>query len=63
MVTTVKIRLLNLLSRSQDILKVDQERINSCISDSIRKNGGTHMDYKRNWVLVDKMVAELRKPV
>ena len=44
------------------ILKADQERINRCISDLIRKDGGTHLDYKRNWVLVDKMVAELRKP-
>jgi hypothetical protein len=44
------------------ILKSDQERINNCISDYIRKNGGTHMDYKRNWVLVDKMVADTRKP-
>lgn len=44
------------------ILKADQERINRCISDQMRKDGGTHLDYKRNWVLVDKMVAELRKP-
>lgn len=44
------------------ILKADQERINRCISEQIRKNGGTHLDYTRNWVLVDKMVAELRKP-
>ncbi|MDD2582149.1 MAG: PilZ domain-containing protein [Desulfuromonadaceae bacterium] len=44
------------------ILKADQERINSCIGDMIRKNGGTHMDYKRNWVLVDKMAADDRKP-
>ncbi len=44
------------------ILKADQERINSCISDSMRKSGGTHLDYKRNWVLVDKMVADARKP-
>ena len=43
------------------ILKADQERINSCISDLTRKDGGTHLDYKRNWVLVDKMVADLRK--
>jgi hypothetical protein len=43
------------------ILKADQERINSCISESIRKSGGTHLDYKRNWVLVDKMVADIRK--
>jgi len=44
------------------ILKADQERINGCISDSIRKDGGTHLDYTRNWVLVDKMVADARKP-
>jgi hypothetical protein len=44
------------------ILKSDQERINSFISDSIQKSGGTHLDYKRNWVLVDKMVADARKP-
>jgi len=44
------------------ILKSDQERINSCISDLIRKSGGTHLDYKRNWALVDKMVADVRKP-
>lgn len=43
------------------ILKADQERINSCISDSVRKGGGTHLDYTRNWVLVDKMVADARK--
>ena len=43
------------------ILKADQERINNRISDLIRNNGGTHLDYKRNWVLVDKMVADLRK--
>lgn len=43
------------------ILKADQERINRCVSDVIRAEGGTHLDYKRNWVLVDKMVAELRK--
>jgi c-di-GMP-binding flagellar brake protein YcgR len=44
------------------ILKVDQERINSCISELIRKSGGTHLDYKRDWILVDKMVADIRKP-
>jgi hypothetical protein len=44
------------------ILKADQERINNCVSDVIRKGGGTHLDYKRNWVLVDKMVADIRKP-
>lgn len=44
------------------ILKADQERINSRISAIMRKNGGAHLDYTRNWVLVDKMVADLRKP-
>ena len=44
------------------ILKADQERINSCVSDLIRKSGGVPLDYKRNWVLVDKMVADGRKP-
>lgn len=43
------------------ILKTDQVRINDFISNSIRKKGGTHIDYKRNWVLVDKMVADDRK--
>lgn len=43
------------------ILKSDQERINNCISDSLRKSGGTPLDYKRNWVLLDKMVADTRK--
>jgi len=45
------------------ILKTDQERISSCISDRLRKSGGTPLDYKRNWVLVDKMVADTRKPL
>lgn len=44
------------------ILKADQERISGFIGDMIRKSGGTHMDFKRNWVLVDKMVADVRKP-
>jgi hypothetical protein len=44
------------------ILKADQERINSCISNLTRKSGGTHLDYKRNWVLVDKMVTDARNP-
>lgn len=43
------------------ILKADQERINNCISDLVVKSGGVHLDYKRNWVLVDKMVADTRK--
>lgn len=44
------------------ILKADQERINSCISGLIQKSGGIPVDFKRNWVLVDKMVADIRKP-
>lgn len=44
------------------ILKSDQERINSCISALLQKSGGTHLDYKRNWVLVDKMVTDTCKP-
>ena len=44
------------------ILKADQERINSSVSDVIRKSGGTHLDYKRNWVLVDKMVKDVNNP-
>lgn len=44
------------------ILKTDQERINKCISTHLRKSGDTPLDYKRNWVLVDKMVADTRKP-
>ena len=43
------------------ILKADQERINNCVSDEMRKSGGTYMDYKRNWVLTDRMVADGRK--
>jgi c-di-GMP-binding flagellar brake protein YcgR len=44
------------------ILKADQERINSCVSGLIRNNGGTYLDYKRNWVLMDKMEIDVRKP-
>ena len=44
------------------ILKADQERINSFVGDLVWKRGGTHLDYKRNWVLVDKMMADGRKP-
>ncbi len=44
-----------------NILKSDQERINNHISELMRKSGGTHMEYTRNWVLVDKMMADLRK--
>ncbi len=44
------------------ILKADQERINNYVSELVRKSGGTPLDYKRNWVLVDQMVADARKP-
>ena len=44
------------------ILKSDQERINRFISGLLKKSGNPHLDYKRNWVLVDKMVADLRPP-
>lgn len=44
------------------ILKSDQERINKYVSDILRNSGGTHLDYKRNWVLVDQMVSDMRKP-
>lgn len=43
------------------ILKTDQERINSRIKNILRESGGSHLDYKRNWVLVDKMVVGERK--
>lgn len=43
------------------ILKTDQERINSCVNDLIRKDGGANLDFKRNWVLVDKMVSDVSK--
>lgn len=44
------------------ILKADQERINKYLTSMIRKRGGAYLDYKRNWVLVDKMVSDLPKP-
>jgi hypothetical protein len=44
------------------ILKTDQERINNHISNIIRENGGTYQDYKRNWVLIDKMGSDVLKP-
>lgn len=44
------------------ILKADQERINSFIGDELKRSGGTHLDYTRNWVLVDKMVSDAGKP-
>ncbi len=43
------------------ILKSDQERIRNFIGDIIRKCGGTYLDFKRNWELVDKMAADVRK--
>lgn len=43
------------------ILKEDQVRINNHIVDTIRKGGGSYVDYKRNWVLIDKMVADIEK--
>jgi hypothetical protein len=39
------------------ILKSDQERINAYVGSALKKSGGTHLDFKRNWVLVDKMVG------
>lgn len=41
------------------ILKTDQERISDYISKIIRESGGTYQDYKRNWLLVDKMATEI----
>ncbi|MEI6209450.1 MAG: PilZ domain-containing protein [Desulfuromonadales bacterium] len=43
------------------ILKADQERINRFTGDSLKQNGGTHLDFKRNWVLVDRMMSDNRK--
>ncbi len=43
------------------ILKTDQERINGHLNRLARESGGTHPDFKRNWVLVDKMVSEASK--
>lgn len=40
------------------ILKTDQERINRYIGNLQQKTGATHPDYKRNWALMDKMVAD-----
>jgi hypothetical protein len=40
-----------------NILKSDQDRINTCARTLTLKNGGTYIDYKRNWALVDGMVA------
>lgn len=45
-----------------NILKADQKRINNRVSDLLREKGVTPQDYTRNWVLVDKMVADARKP-
>lgn len=44
------------------ILKTDQERINSYLSNVTRERGDTYMDYKRNWELVDKMGTDILKP-
>ena len=44
------------------IHKTDQERISSCVRSVIRKSGGTYIDFKRNWVLLDKMATDDRKP-
>ena len=43
------------------ILKADQERINSYLSTVVRERGETYQDYKRNWVLVDKMGTDVIK--
>jgi hypothetical protein len=45
------------------ILKTDQDRINNYLSHLIRESGGTYQDYKRNWVLIDKMGSDVIKPV
>lgn len=37
------------------ILKVDQERINNFVADKLKKSGGSHLDYKRNKMLIDSM--------
>jgi len=44
------------------ILKRDQDRIDNRIKELISKNGGNYVDYRRNWTLVDKMIAEDSKP-
>lgn len=44
------------------IQKTDQERISNCVQSVIRKNGGKYIDYKRNWVLVDRMVMDVSAP-
>lgn len=44
------------------ILKADQERISLFINDSLGKSGGTQLDFKRNWVLLDKMMSDVHKP-
>jgi hypothetical protein len=45
------------------ILKVDQDRINSYLSKLVRESGGIYQDYKRNWVLIDKMGSDALKPL
>lgn len=44
------------------ILKADQERLSLFVSDMLKKDGTVSLDYKRNWVLVDKMMSDIRKP-
>ncbi len=45
------------------ILKADQERIDKQVTDVIRRDGGTPLGYKRNWVLMDKMVSDQSPPL
>ena len=45
-----------------DILKSDQERIADYVRIQIRKEGGAYVDYKRNWLLVDQMVSDIKRP-
>lgn len=44
------------------ILKADQERLSLFVSDMLKNKGTASLDYKRNWVLVDKMMSDIRKP-
>ena len=43
------------------IRKADQERIDKCVCELVRKSGGVYLDYKRNWVLMDQMVSDGKK--
>jgi hypothetical protein len=45
-----------------DILKTDQERIANYVKSQILKDGGTYMDYKRSWLLVDQMESDIKRP-